>query len=874
MEEEPAVDSADERSSGHWEEEEDYCRICRCGSTPDDPLFYPCLCKGSIRYIHQNCLLEWLSHSNKTTCELCKHPFRFKPVYKENTPDVLPKHELITGALKRAAISLNRFIRIFFVCSAWFFCVPVGTSWIWRLYFGQSIEWSNLYSDCVWGSFLSASIFFFFMGFSSLLEFMEQHNYFENPNEVVNLAQENVQGENVNNQNPVDGAVGGAGQRAQNNGRGGWQHIIDEYINLFIPEDEMDFDELVGFKGPIIGLITKILLVLMFNGGVLAIVGLLPYHLGSLALLFLSYNLDAFDIKFEMEIANNQTLVEDAELVAMSDHFFSTIFGYGILTSCALSWLGLSFFTTHNFNQVQGPIAQFTKWIIKFIYTFVKVCVLLFVELGIFPQLCGWWLDYCTLALFDSTWESRIAYVKTNPFTSLFIHLVVGLVYMVHFASMVGWVRAIVRREVLWFLRSPEDNPVQELIQKSLLRHVRRILLSALFYGSIIYLLVGLPIKFINAVIPWFLPFNIWVRDPMYEGPIDLLLVHIAVPFIFEYVHPKLSLQKILKAWFHFVGDKLSLSSYLFPQYDDVTDQELPVVRPDNLATRISFLLFLGWISLFVINISMLVVPVMVGRWLFNWFSFPQTNDLYTMCLGLFSLWAVIRGLHATVKYISKISEIAARANFWITTVLKCTVLLSLWLGVIPFLIGIFFEFLVIFPLRVPVYQNPVMFPMYQDWALGLFYLKIWYRLIMLGPEGTWKRRFEQVKTDGINNLNMTRILKDIIFPVMGLLLKLLLLPYIFSKGLVPLLSDSIVVHSFFYRISWVGFVLLILQVAVFKAIRRWFVKLHNNIRDDKYLIGKNLQNIDEWKQEENNGKEKDNENEQEIDTQTEIQEE
>ena len=29
----------------------------RCESTPDQPLFYPCMCKGSIRYVHQVCRL-------------------------------------------------------------------------------------------------------------------------------------------------------------------------------------------------------------------------------------------------------------------------------------------------------------------------------------------------------------------------------------------------------------------------------------------------------------------------------------------------------------------------------------------------------------------------------------------------------------------------------------------------------------------------------------------------------------------------------------------------------------------------------------------------------------------------------------------------
>ncbi len=33
------------------------------------------------------------------------------------------------------------------------------------------------------------------------------------------------------------------------------------------------------------------------------------------------------------------------------------------------------------------------------------------------------------------------------------------------------------------------------------------------------------------------------MRDPIYEGPIDLLLLHIAVPFTLEYVHPRAGLK-------------------------------------------------------------------------------------------------------------------------------------------------------------------------------------------------------------------------------------------------------------------------------------------------------------------------------------------
>ena len=48
---------------------------------------------------------------------------------------------------------------------------------------------------------------------------------------------------------------------------------------------------------------------------------------------------------------------------------------------------------------------------------------------------------------------------------------------------------------------------------------------------------------------------------------------------------------------------------------------------------------------------------------------------------------------------------------------------------VIPVLIGLLFELLVIVPMRVPIDESPV-FLLYQDWALGLIFLKVWTRLV------------------------------------------------------------------------------------------------------------------------------------------------
>ncbi|CAH1448430.1 unnamed protein product [Lactuca virosa] len=45
-------------------EEEDAFRICQNSGDADNPIIYPCDCSRSIKFVHQDCLLQWLNHNN------------------------------------------------------------------------------------------------------------------------------------------------------------------------------------------------------------------------------------------------------------------------------------------------------------------------------------------------------------------------------------------------------------------------------------------------------------------------------------------------------------------------------------------------------------------------------------------------------------------------------------------------------------------------------------------------------------------------------------------------------------------------------------------------------------------------------------------
>ncbi|CCH42216.1 putative membrane protein [Wickerhamomyces ciferrii] len=89
--------------------EEQFCRICRGEATPDDPLFYPCKCRGSIKYIHQGCLEEWLKHSGRDpSCDICHVKYKFTTQFKEDTPDRVPL-KLIFVKFKDTFVHLFRY---------------------------------------------------------------------------------------------------------------------------------------------------------------------------------------------------------------------------------------------------------------------------------------------------------------------------------------------------------------------------------------------------------------------------------------------------------------------------------------------------------------------------------------------------------------------------------------------------------------------------------------------------------------------------------------------------------------------------------------------------------------------------------------------
>lgn len=68
------------------------CRVCHC--TGSEQLISPCDCSGSVKWVHETCLVKWMKSSFKESCELCRREIeiakRRKPLSKWKLPSQRP----------------------------------------------------------------------------------------------------------------------------------------------------------------------------------------------------------------------------------------------------------------------------------------------------------------------------------------------------------------------------------------------------------------------------------------------------------------------------------------------------------------------------------------------------------------------------------------------------------------------------------------------------------------------------------------------------------------------------------------------------------------------------------------------------------------
>lgn len=260
--------------------------------------------------------------------------------------------------------------------------------------------------------------------------------------------------------------------------------------------------------------------------------------------------------------------------LAISDKIVSILCGYTVLTTCGSLYLRANQRITSGEQGKQ--IELFVRAFLRQTGFVMKFIAILGIELVVFPFYCGVLLDIVLLQLFGGiTFAGRLSFFSKFPFTAMFLHWLVGTIYMFNFALFVSMCREIVRPGVLFFIRDPNDpafNPIKDILERSVRSQMRKIGISVLIYGGLILGAFGSVVWTVCHCIGNILPLSWGSSEPLFEVPFDLLLFQILLPLTYRYVKPHKKIKAVWTTWFTAVSRTLRLSSFIMGERDPLQE--------------------------------------------------------------------------------------------------------------------------------------------------------------------------------------------------------------------------------------------------------------------------------------------------------------
>jgi len=268
------------------------------------------------------------------------------------------------------------------------------------------------------------------------------------------------------------------------------------------------------------------------------------------------------------------------------------------------------------------------------------------------------------------------------------------------------------------------------------------------------------------------------------------------------------------------------------------------IILPENV--RLGLLAIICLFATVLVSSWLMHAPITVGRAFYSQIRIAIDHDLFNYTSGLVIIWFAARGFQYLLGEVEGV-DLNRMKHVIVTWGIACGKVLifaSVWLTIVPFFIGVAFEAIVVVPLRTARNETP-RYPLVQCWALGLVFLKIWTRCLLLGGFGDneWKVKFERVINQGILGMDLTFVFNEIVFPVLFALGDFIIIPYFISRFIGILITEDYQTRSLLVRYSFMTFALLRIAGHALFNMSTYIRKLHNDIRDSRYLVGTELTN-------------------------------
>ena len=247
---------------------------------------------------------------------------------------------------------------------------------------------------------------------------------------------------------------------------------------------------------------------------------------------------------------------------------------------------------------------------------------------------------------------------------------------------------------------------------------------------------------------------------------------------------------------------------------------------------------------------ALIHLPLLIGGAFLRLAGLPSGHDLYCIVVGAVFLWASVASCQQLVLVLAQsmrnadFTAVMVTLSKYCLVVLKVAVVGVVWLTAVPFLVGILFEVLFLVPALTQYNETPF-YPLMQSWAMGLVFLKMWARGVLIGAVGgdEWRVKLERVLELGFERLDVVFVFGQIISPILLQLLDQLLVPYFLGKLAGLFFPGDYLVQSCIMRFAYIAYLALRLAYRAMVYLIKLVIKMHNEFRDSRYLLGTELAN-------------------------------
>ncbi|XP_047044872.1 probable E3 ubiquitin ligase SUD1 isoform X1 [Lolium rigidum] len=769
---------------------EEECRICRLPAEADRPLRRPCACRGSIKFVHDDCQLRWLAARHQNQCEVCNFVISTRPLYAADAPARLPLSELMVSLPnKLLGLLVPLLFAVYVVCDSF---IHLATLWTWRIAFARTfLQAFRLLSFRVRPSSVFASIALWVVFLHSLVPFA-----------VAPFAR--------------------------------WVARLETR--------RQGFSGLDGLQALALTAVEASLTVVIGDMVLACILGFLPFSLGRIILWWSSYfNLSNVE-GVEFYTSTISTLLIGYGFIFTVGACFAGL--HTLHHYLKGEQLGIALFI----RRLSG---MFFRGIV-YLITVANIGFNLLNLMILRPLFFGWLLDICTSKMFGATLSQRFKLLTASSLSSTALHWLLGHIFLNLRPRLSRFLHKVLKLGVTISFSSVHHN-VYEPFYTFYLKKLLCLLVDTIFVALVVFVPIEVADRLSPEVFPLDITYfdrpgkgtSVWQGPQKYAVSLSAIL-HIRFLISNTMVYLEWLVERVIGYWF--VTSGKALGSNDAPKDQNGSSDEANDKSRTFVVVRTMLRVVLAWLTAVIFNTAMIFCPISVWRALL--FAIPQlpvadelkSNDLFAIAVGFFIISTIV----ATFR------DIFACMTFrgpWLVD-LKRHLLVFLWMVVAPYMMGLLVDLSLISPFIGPDDDFPVL-DFFCTWSLGWQVKNLWMnmaRFTAAAPflayfiDERWDGKLTQARVDWSSGaISLSWFFQDIYIPVATKLLAALGLPYLLAKGLFPRLGCSAAVNSTVYRFAWLSSLGFYVICYLGKVL---CIKLHDSIRDDHYIIGERLQDI------------------------------